>query len=264
MPKHYSYDKRNIALTGRNGRMGRMVCCVAEQRGLKVSTLTSSWGLNKFVFTAASTRSLLEDELIISSSACIIDFSKPKGTFYYIKLILPYKTNIVVGTTGFSNGEEIFLKKAGRFIGILVSPNTSVGVNKFFSIISIASALLKETYDVMVSELHHKRKADSPSGTAIQLKRIIEDNRSWELGFGVPNLERYRTGQSQLNLYSVRAGNVVGEHTVMFLNNNERIEIKHSSSNRLHYAQGALLAANCVARVGKGTFSMSDIVDGTL
>ena len=265
MPENCPPNKTNIALTGRNGRMGRMVYCAATQhQAFKVSCLTSSWALSKFILTAANIRLFLEDEIIIIDAACAVDFSKPRGTVYYTKLFIQHKVNMVVGTTGFSPREEAFLNGAGRFIGILISPNTSLGVNKFISLASIAATFFKRTYDGTVLELHHKRKTDSPSGTAIQLKRVIESNWSGKMGCWAPGLKLQRINQPKLNLCSVRSGNVVGEHLVIFMSNNERIVIKHCSSNRAHYAKGALLAANWVAKARKGIFSMSDIIDGTL
>lgn len=188
----------------------------------------------------------------------LIDFSTPQATLKRLEDCLKFDTNIVVGTTGFKEDELQKLKNASEKIAVLVSPNMSYGMNVIFKSLECLAKFLYENYDVEIFEIHHNQKKDSPSGTAIRLAEKIKcsTDRKRELVSG-------RTSQrigKEINLHSVRVGNVVGRHRVIFAGNYETIEISHSVESREAFAAGALKSALFLKDKKPGFYSFEDVL----
>ncbi|AGO28379.1 Dihydrodipicolinate reductase [Candidatus Tremblaya phenacola PAVE] len=240
--------------------MNKMIVSVLSKRNNltpphQTAHLTASRTVYGSQFQRPNIRTFLVDELAVINSDCVVDFSIPRGTFFYLKLLLKWGVGVVVSTTGFFSQERAFLKDASKMISILISTNTSFGVNKFSDIISFASFLFFGAYDITILETHHKNKLDAPSGTALSLGNRIASNRP------APLPSELASGSHRISFSSIRGANIIGRHEIMFFSNNETITLSHSSSNRLHYAEGAIKAASHLIRKPKGLFSMEEIID---
>jgi 4-hydroxy-tetrahydrodipicolinate reductase len=239
--------------------MNKMIVSVLSKRNnliplYQTAHLIASRTIYRSQFQKPNMRAFLVDELAVINSDCAVDFSTPRGTFFYLKLLLKWEVGIVVSTTGFFLQEHAFLKDVSKMISVLISANTSFGVNKFSDIISFASFLLNEDYDISILETHHKNKLDAPSGTALSLSNRIVSNRTTN------PLSELASRSCKISFSSIRGANIIGRHEVMFFSNNETIILSHSSSNRLHYAEGAIRAASHLSREPKGLCSMEEII----
>jgi 4-hydroxy-tetrahydrodipicolinate reductase len=166
--------------------------------------------------------------------------------------------NLVVGTTGFSADQMDQMKKAidGQVVAV-ISPNFSIGVNVFWKLLAVAANALKE-YDIEVIEAHHNQKKDAPSGTALAAIDVLKN------ALGITEVVHGRKGVAlrgkEIGVHAVRAGDIVGDHTVLFAGPGERIEIKHQAHSRTAFASGAVRAARWVAKAAPGVYSMSDVL----
>lgn len=241
----------NIALIG-HGNMGKEIEQIAPARRMTVTKVftskNNSWG-------AGLTAESLKDV-----DVCI-DFSVPEATMNNVKAVAACRKNIVVGTTGWYNQlKEIQrIVKAGK-IGLLYSPNFSLGMNIFLHILADAAEYFSSLpdYDVAIHEIHHRRKVDSPSGTALALGNLILQHnlRKTEM---LQESPRKQIGEDQLHVTSTRVGSIAGRHAVMFDSEADTIELIHTAKNRTGFAIGALLAAKWL-RSRKGIFTMKDVV----
>lgn len=254
----------SISLIGQNGRMNRIISHMATRSGQHclVSNLVASRNIGGPQFLRFRVRTFLSDESLAETTNCVVDFSIPRATFFYLKLVLQSEVGLVVSTTGFLQQEQTFLADLPRLTKTIVSPNTSLGVNRFFDIVSVASHLLGDEYDAEILETHHREKEDSPSGTALSIGRTIANNRFTSFSRNVVlsrcQVRRQRR-RAEIGFSSVRGGEVVGEHRVMFISDNETLVLSHSSANRFHYAEGALLAADRISWENHTFRSMRDI-----
>jgi 4-hydroxy-tetrahydrodipicolinate reductase len=194
----------------------------------------------------------------------LIDFTRVEGTLAYAELCRTQACALVAGTTGFSADDMARLHEAARQTPLLWAPNTSLGVNVVMELLAQAAARLGPDYDVEIVEAHHRHKVDAPSGTALQMGEVIAAARGTALA-DVQTLSREgHTGareRGRIGFATVRGGDIVGDHQVMFCGDGERIEIAHRSSSRLHYAQGALAAAKfLVAQKPGRLYRMADVV----
>jgi 4-hydroxy-tetrahydrodipicolinate reductase len=241
----------NIALIG-YGNMGKEIERLAPGQNIAVTKIftskNNSWGTG------------LTKESLKDVDVCI-DFSSPKATMNNVKAVAECGKNIVIGTTGWYNQ----LKEAGKIVrakktGMLYAPNFSLGMNIFSQILSVASEYFDhfDDYDVAISEVHHRGKADSPSGTALALGQIVLRNihRKREVLDGSP---RAPIGERQLHITSARVGSVVGTHSVVFDSMADSIELIHTAKNRNGFAIGALIAARWLGKK-KGIYTMKDVI----
>jgi 4-hydroxy-tetrahydrodipicolinate reductase len=200
-------------------------------------------------------------EAIVTSCDVVIDFTSPQSTLSHLQAVAEAGKAIVIGTTGFTAQmlTEITAKENAR---IVISPNMSVGVNVMFDIVSRLSTTLGGGYDVEITEMHHRWKKDAPSGTALRLKEAVEygqTERQWIDVYGREGLTGERP-QDEIAVFSLRGGDVVGDHTVIFAGIGERIEITHRASSRDNFARGALLAAQWVVGQPQGVYTMKDVL----
>ena len=169
----------------------------------------------------------------------------------------------VIGTTGFSPQDKAAIAGFGQHVGVVFAPNMSVGVNLLLRLVENAAQLLGEEYDAEVFEAHHRHKIDAPSGTALALGEAVARGRGVKLAERAVYARQGHTGERRrgdIGFATLRGGDIIGEHTVMFAGTGERIELTHKSSSRANYAEGSLRAAHFVAGRGPGLYSMSDVL----
>jgi 4-hydroxy-tetrahydrodipicolinate reductase len=248
-----------VAIAGAGGRMGLALLEAAAGTegvtlGAAVDLKSSTWG---GVSIGTDVRSAL------ASSDVLIDFTRPEGTLEHVRACVEAKRAMVIGTTGFDPAQLAAIREAARSIPIVMAPNMSVGVNVALKLVALAARALGPDYDVEVFEMHHRKKVDAPSGTALKLGEAAAAARGATLDRdGV--FERYgATGErpaGAIGFSVARGGDVVGDHTVYFAGSGERIEITHRSTSRATYAQGAMRAALFVAGKPAGLYDMADVL----
>jgi 4-hydroxy-tetrahydrodipicolinate reductase len=194
----------------------------------------------------------------------VIDFTSPAATLAHLQVCREAGKRMVIGTTGLSDEDKQQLAEAGQEIGIVFAPNMSVGVNLCFKLLDLAARVLGDSADVEIIEAHHRHKVDAPSGTALRMGEVVAD----ALGRNLNECAVYgREGQTgardrqTIGFETIRAGDVVGEHSVWFAMEGERIEIAHKASSRLTFAHGAARAAGWIGARDKGMFDMQDVLD---
>ena len=263
--------KIRIAVAGANGRMGRRILSLAsEDPELQIvgalergdsEALGSDVGslIGKDLFGVRVTSDL---EKVLRPAQVLIDFTHPSATEEHLKGALRLKKGIVIGTTGLSEKTLKGIRRASSRIPILQSPNMSTGVNLLFELMSQAAKGLDEKYDIEITESHHRMKKDAPSGTALELARLIARVKGWNPKRSIVFGRRGETGERKrdtIAIHALRGGDVVGEHTVSFLGQGEILEFVHRATSRDAFARGALLAAKFIARQRKGLYNMRNI-----
>jgi 4-hydroxy-tetrahydrodipicolinate reductase len=248
-----------VAIAGASGRMGLALLEAAAATegvalGAAVDLAASTWG---GVAIGTDIAAALEN------SDVLIDFTRPAGTLEHVRACVQAGRAIVIGTTGFEPAGLAAIRAAAKSIPVVMAPNMSVGVNVALRLVEMAAKSLGPDYDVEVFEMHHRKKVDAPSGTALKLGEVAAAARGASLDKdGV--FERYgQTGERKAGAigFSVaRGGDVVGDHTVYFAGPGERIEITHRSASRANYAQGAMRAAKFVAGRKPGLYDMQDVL----
>lgn len=193
----------------------------------------------------------------------LIDFTRPEATLKHLELCRERGVNVVIGTTGFTAEQKALIADASRDIGVVFAPNMSVGVNLCLKLLDMAARVLNEGYDIEVLEAHHRHKIDSPSGTALRMGEVVADALGRDLADCAVYGREGVTGErspSTIGFATVRGGDIVGDHTVLFAGTGERVEITHKASSRATFALGALRAARFLSRSGKGLYDMQDVL----
>jgi 4-hydroxy-tetrahydrodipicolinate reductase len=193
----------------------------------------------------------------------LIDFTRPEGTLAYVDACVKTGAGIVIGTTGFDAAGKAKIALAAKSIPIVMSPNFSVGVNTVFRLLQLAAKSLDSSYDVEILEMHHRMKVDAPSGTAIKLGEVIAEAQGTKLADRAVYAREGHTGERKtgsIGFATLRGGDVVGDHTVIFAGTGERIEISHKSSSRMAYATGAIRAAKFLRHKTDGLYDMFDVL----
>ena len=214
---------------------------------------------------AGKTNLIVKPDLthVVDKGDVIIEFTNPSATVAHVQAALTHKKKMVIGTTGLSTKEHESIKKAAQQIGIVSAPNMSVGVNLLFKLSHLVASTLRDDYDVEIVEAHHKFKKDAPSGTALEIARQVAAGRKITLS---ENAIYGRAGfcgerkKGTVGIHAVRGGDVIGEHTVSFMAEGERIELIHRASSRDAFAKGALVAALFISHKKKGLFTMQDVL----
>ena len=200
---------------------------------------------------------------VMKDADVLIDFTTPESTLHNIRFISKSSQAMVIGTTGITGEKEKELKHLARKIRCVWSPNMSVGVNVLFKVVGDLSMILSKDYDMEVVEAHHRLKKDAPSGTAMHLAKILADSTERNLETDAVYERKGFIGvrtEEEIGIQSIRAGDIVGEHTVMFAGTGERIEITHRAHSRDNFAKGALLAATWVVKQPNGLYDMQDVL----
>ena len=262
---------RRIAIAGATGRMGRMLIeAVAQAEDTRLSGALDIPGNPQLGCDAAAFLGKPAGVLITSDmkaglqhAQVLIDFTRPEGSMQHLAVCRQLGVQMVIGTTGFSDAQKAEIKAASRDIGIVMAPNMSVGVNVTLKLLQMAAKALSDGYDIEIIEAHHKHKVDAPSGTALKMGEVIADAQGRQLK-DCAVYERYgHTGErvpGSIGFSTIRGGDIVGDHTVMFATEGERIEITHKSASRSTYAQGSLRAVRFLAQQRSGLFDMFDVL----
>ena len=261
-----------VAISGAAGRMGRtLVAACAERPDFECAGALEQPGhdaLGADAGTLAGSGAIgveVTDDpgRFLDAVDGVIDFSFPSGTVALAERCRAAGRQLVVGTTGFSAAERARLEACAADVPVLIAPNMSVGVNACFHLIAIASRILGGETDVEIIEMHHRNKVDAPSGTAVRMGEIVAD----ALGRDLPQCAVYgregHTGardRETIGFETIRGGDAVGEHTVMFAGTGERIEITHRAGSRLNFAHGALRASRWLRDRGAGLYDMQDVL----
>lgn len=192
-----------------------------------------------------------------------IDFTHPSATEGHVRAALKWGTGLVIGTTGLSEKILLAIRRASRHIPILQAPNMSAGVNFLFGLVILAAKTLGPAYDIEITETHHRMKKDAPSGTALELARLLAKAKGWDPSktfcFGRHGETGVRKPEA-IGIHARRGGDVVGEHTVSFLGDGETLELTHRAMSRDAFARGALVAAKFVAARKSGLYDMRDVL----
>ncbi len=243
-----------IGVLGAAGRMGRMLVReVAEGEGLALAAaadVAGSDAIGKDAGTLADLSPLgvavtHDIAALFEASEVAIDFTLPAGTAAHVKLATETKTPLVIGTTGLGPAEEKAINEAAGSVAIVQAPNMSLAVNLLFALTRQAAGVLDDTYDVAVSEMHHRHKVDAPSGTALALRAAAEAGGR---------------KKDRIAMAAIRAGDLVGEHTVIFAGEGERLELTHEATSRRVFARGAVHAARWVLDQPPGRYGMEDVL----
>lgn len=256
----------NVAVLGACGKMGQGILSILNNLKDKFKIKGAidrkdSCFIGKKIFGDSEIRFSYDLELVAEEVDVFIDFSFHEATVKNLEILKKYKKSIVIGTTGFTEEEKKQIIDASKFIKIVFSPNMSIGVNIFFKILKDASVLLKD-YDMEIVEIHHNKKKDAPSGTALKIANILLENADKKKIVCSRNGNIGEREKDEVGISSVRLGDVVGEHNVMFSGNNERIELIHRAHNRYNFAYGAIKAAEWIVlnKESKGLFDMFDVL----
>ena len=260
-----------IAIVGASGRMGRMLIESTLQDNEaklvsaidQVSTPAIGKDAGELVGMPCGVTVTTDVEAGIASADCLIDFTRPEGTLQHLALCLRHKVAIVIGTTGFDAEGKQAIADAAREIPVVFAPNMSVGVNVVFKLLDTASRILSEGYDIEIVEAHHKHKIDAPSGTALRMGEVVAKALERDLKTCAVYGREGVTGErdpSTIGFATVRGGDIVGDHTVMYCGIGERVEISHKAGSRMPYALGALRAARFLASKTNGLFDMQDVL----
>ncbi len=263
-----------IGVVGCGGRMGRVVIqqvVAAKGAGALLSAACDRPGFAGVGQDAGTLAGLEPLGLLISegpaavfaASDAVIDFTTPETTARHAALAVEHKTALIIGTTGLSPALEAALEEASRHAAIVAAPNMSLGVNLLLGLVEKVAKSLDESFDIEVLEMHHRRKVDAPSGTALALGRAAARGRGIDLGDRSVRSRDGITGPRRagdIGFATLRGGSVVGDHTVIFAADDERIEISHKAGDRSIFARGAVRAALWCAGKPSGLYGMADVL----
>jgi 4-hydroxy-tetrahydrodipicolinate reductase len=261
----------NIAVAGASGRMGRML--IEAIHNAPDATLTGALdvpgapglGSDAAAFLGKPAGVAIESDLAkgLEDAQYLIDFTRPEGTLKHLEYCAANGIKMIIGTTGFEEAGKAAIAEASKKIAIVFAPNMSVGVNVTMKLLEMAAKSFSEGYDIEIIEAHHRHKVDAPSGTALKMGEVIANALGRDLKeVGVYAREGV-TGErdpSTIGFSTIRGGDIVGDHTVLFAGIGERIEITHKSASRVTYAHGSLRAARFLADKATGLYDMQDVL----
>lgn len=255
-----------ISMIGCTGKMGKAIMdLIVADKGLTLAAGATHPKSKNIGEAIARTTLKVSGDIGKALNACdvAIDFTRPEMSITTLKQAVKAKRPMVIGTTGFSSAELKEIEKAAKQIPIILAPNTSVGVNLLLGLAKQAASVLGVEYDIEIVEMHHKHKVDAPSGTALALGRAVADGRKVSLDKAAVMSREGNTGarkQGTIGFATLRGGDVVGDHTVMFAGDGERVELTHKASNRAVFAKGAVAAACWLKGKKPGLYTMQDVL----
>ena len=267
----HTSEPLKIAIAGASGRMGHMLIEAVRQSddcilaGAADVSTSHAIGNDATGFLGQASGVVIESDVrkALQNSQVLIDFTRPEGTMAHLQVCRELGVKLVIGTTGFSDAQKAQIAAAAKDIAIVMAPNMSVGVNVTLKLLQMAAQAMPTGYDIEIIEAHHRHKVDAPSGTALKMGEVIASAMGRDLK-DCAVYERYgNTGErdpSTIGFATIRGGDIVGDHTVLFAGTGERIEITHKSSSRATYAQGGLRAARYLRAQSKGLFDMFDVL----
>lgn len=260
-----------VAVAGAGGRMGQML--VEAVHAADDCRLTGALDIPQSPWIGKDAGAALGHTLGVAitadlhaglhNSRCLIDFTRPEGTLEHLKACRALGVAMVIGTTGFTDAQKTLIAEAAQTIPIMMAPNMSVGVNVTLKLLEMAAKALSTGYDIEIIEAHHRHKVDAPSGTALKMGEVVATALGRDLKDCAVYAREGVTGErdpSSIGFATIRGGDIVGDHTVLFAGTGERIEITHKSSSRSTYAQGSLRAVRFLAQQKAGLFDMFDVL----
>lgn len=261
----------NIVIVGAAGRMGRtLIESVLATPGARLHAAIDRAGsgfigqdAGLFIGQQTGVKIASDFAAALSGADVVIDFTRPEATLDYLQHCQQHGVQMIIGTTGFDDAGKAAIKAASEKIGIVFASNFSVGVNLTFKLLDMAARVLNEGYDIEITEAHHRFKVDAPSGTALRMGEVIADALGRDLKQCAIYGREGVTGERDPNTIgfaTVRAGDVVGDHTVLFAALGERVEITHKASSRATFANGAVRAAKWLSEKPSGLFDMQDVL----
>ena len=251
-----------ISICGGLGKMGKLLINkVMKNKKLKLESITDK--KNTISIQGINIQGNNIDTF--KNTDVIVDFSRPEATMQILKIAKKLKKAVVVGTTGFNKKQNKLIKKISKTIPIFKSGNMSLGINLLEYIVNILSKKIPTDYQVGITDQHHKKKIDYPSGTALMLANAISKGKKKKLesikGKIFLNSKRDNPQKNKINFYIKRKGNIIGKHSINFKNKIENIELKHTAFSRELFADGALKAAIWINKKNKGLFDMQDMLN---
>jgi 4-hydroxy-tetrahydrodipicolinate reductase len=261
----------NVAIAGAGGRMGRtlveavLASSTCRLTGVLDQAGSALLGADAGAALGQTTGVVITSDLTsgLRGADVLIDFTRPEGTLAHLAVCRSLGVRAVIGTTGFTPDQRDQLAAHAQHLALVVAANMSVGVNVMLRLLAQATTALGPGYDIEVLEAHHKHKVDAPSGTALAMGEVLAQARGVSLATHGVFARHGHTGEratGSIGFATVRGGDLVGEHTVLFAGTGERIEITHKSSSRANYADGSLRAAHFVAQQGPGLYGMADVL----
>ncbi|MEW6414651.1 MAG: 4-hydroxy-tetrahydrodipicolinate reductase [Pseudomonadota bacterium] len=262
----------NIGIAGVSGRMGRALleavaadpaCTLHAALDRPGSPLLgqdagAAWG------AASGVRVSDQPAAVLEGAHALIDFTRPEATFGYLDACAAAKVPLVIGTTGFDDAGRARIAAAARLIPVVFAPNMSVGVNLLMKLAELAARVLEDGYDIEIIEAHHRHKVDAPSGTALGLGQAVARAIGRDLSRCAVYGREGMTGERDpktIGFATVRGGDIVGDHTLLFAGIGERVELTHKASSRATFAQGALRAAKWLQGRAPGLYDMRDVLN---
>jgi 4-hydroxy-tetrahydrodipicolinate reductase len=264
-------DTIRFAVAGASGRMGRTLIEAIQKApdarlaGALDVAESPFLGKDAGELVGAPCGVAISDDLeaTLAGVDCLIDFTRPDGTLRHLDVCRRRGVHMIVGTTGLTTEQKLAIQDASRDIPIVFAPNMAVGVNVVFKLLDTAARILDEGYDVEIIEAHHRHKVDAPSGTALRMGEVVAAALGRDLSTCAVYGREGHTGERpapQIGFATVRGGDIVGDHTVLFAGVGERVEISHKAASRMPYALGSLRAARFLRGKTRGLFDMQDVL----
>jgi 4-hydroxy-tetrahydrodipicolinate reductase len=261
-----------LAVAGVSGRMGRALleaiaadadCTLAAAIDRTGSPLI---GQDAGILYGAVSGTVIVDDIAsaMDSAQALIDFTRPEASLAYLDACVAHTLPMVIGTTGFDAAGTHRIEAAAQHIPIVFAPNMSVGVNLLMKLAELAASVLNDGYDIEIIEAHHRHKVDAPSGTALGLGRAVANTLQRDLATCALYGREGVTGErvpGTIGFATIRGGDIVGDHTLLFAGTGERIELTHKASSRATFAQGALRAAKWLQSQAPGLYDMRDVLN---
>ncbi|MCL2523500.1 MAG: 4-hydroxy-tetrahydrodipicolinate reductase [Betaproteobacteria bacterium] len=264
-------NRTRIGIVGAGGRMGRMLIeATLKDERMTLAALFDQPG-SPCIGKTAGELTGLDSGIVVGDDVaagikhidCLIDFTRPQATLAHLELCRRAGVAIVIGTTGFEAEGKAAIAAAAKEIPVVFAPNMAVGVNLVFKLLDTAARILNQGYDIEIVEAHHRLKVDAPSGTALRMGEVVAGALGRDLAQCAVYGREGVTGErdpSTIGFATVRGGDIVGDHTVMFCGLGERVEVTHKASSRMPYALGSLRAAHFLAGRRNGLFDMQDVL----
>ncbi len=260
-----------IAIAGASGRMGRMLIEAVQNAddavlsGALDIAASPAIGTDAAAFTGKPAGVPVESDLAkgLAGAQYLIDFTRPEATLQHLEYCAAHGIKLIIGTTGFDQAGKEAIAAAAKKTAIVFAPNMSVGVNVTMKLLEMAAKSFSQGYDIEIIEAHHRHKVDAPSGTALKMGEVIADALGRKLDDVAVYAREGVTGErdpSSIGFATIRGGDIVGDHTVLFAGIGERIEISHKSASRVTYAHGSLRAARFLVDKQSGLYDMQDVL----
>ncbi len=261
----------NVAILGCSGRMGRNLIDAANQHksislaagSVRKGSSFDGIDLGELAGIGSIGKNASSDLNSLVDADVLIDFTSIPSTFEHLKWCKEHNKAIVIGTTGFNDDEVAEIAEIAQSIPVILAPNTSVGVNLLFKLVEMAAKAIGDETDIEIMEAHHRFKKDAPSGTAVKIGQVIADTLDRDLNdcavYGREGITEERAPKT-IGFATVRAGDIIGEHTALFADLGERLELTHKATSRMTFAHGAMRAALWLSTAKNGFYDMQDVL----